>query len=283
MKIKSCLILVLLIIFFPLTAFTNDVYFYHTDNFGTPMVMTDAAGEVVWQSDELPFGEEYETIESPIQNNRRYLGKELDEESGLIYMGARFLDPATGRFNQPDPVGLVDPATGKVNQEMLLNPQRQNRYVYGLNNPYKYVDPDGEFAVTGTVLAGYGGYVAASALAAGIAHYGAPIAADTGKWLRSVLWNENAKSDESPVPDATPGRKTKGKTTQWEKSGGIDAANKDFDNKKPANVRKIPNGGRVGDLPDGKGKIIVRPNSSDGRPTLETQEGKRKHKVRYED
>jgi RHS repeat-associated protein len=58
-------------------------------------------------------------------------------------MGARFLDPKTGRFTQPDPVGLVDPATGKVNQEMLVNPQRQNRYVYALNNPYRYIDPDG--------------------------------------------------------------------------------------------------------------------------------------------
>ncbi|HID69965.1 MAG TPA: hypothetical protein EYP35_05760, partial [Desulfobacterales bacterium] len=31
----------------------------------------------------------------------------------------------------------------KVNQEMLLNPQRLNRYTYGVNNPYRYVDPDG--------------------------------------------------------------------------------------------------------------------------------------------
>jgi RHS repeat-associated protein len=62
---------------------------------------------------------------------------------GLICMGARYLDPRTGRFIQPDPVGLVDPATGKVNQEMLLNPQRLNRYVYALNNPYRYVDPEG--------------------------------------------------------------------------------------------------------------------------------------------
>jgi len=51
----------------------------------------------------------------------------------------------TGRFNQPDPEQLyVDPHTGKINQKMLLNPQRQNRYVYGLNNPYKYIDPDGK-------------------------------------------------------------------------------------------------------------------------------------------
>ncbi|MCI5207223.1 MAG: hypothetical protein D3910_00155 [Candidatus Electrothrix sp. ATG2] len=37
---------------------------------------------------------------------------------------------------------------------MLLNPQRLNRYVYGLNNPYKYVDPDGEFALLGAALIG---------------------------------------------------------------------------------------------------------------------------------
>jgi RHS repeat-associated protein len=126
-----------------MTSLAGNLYFYHTDNFGTPMAMTDINGEVVWRADELPFGEEHETIENPIPNNRRFLGKELDRESGLICMGARFLDPKTGRFTQPDPVGLVDPATGKVNQEMLVNPQRQNRYVYALNNPYKFIDPGG--------------------------------------------------------------------------------------------------------------------------------------------
>ena len=154
MKIRIYFVVAILLSLFPLTASGEEVYFYHTDNFGTPMVMTDINGAVVWRSDELPFGEEYETIESPIQNNRRYLGKELDEETGLIYMGARFLDPATGRFNRPDPVGLVDPGTGKVNQEMLLDPQRQNRYVYGLNNPYKYVDPDGNIPILAAPLIG---------------------------------------------------------------------------------------------------------------------------------
>ncbi len=119
--------------------------------------MTSQAGEVVWQADELPFGEEYETEETPNKNNHRFLGKELDDETGLVYMGARYLDPKTGRFTQPDPVGLVDPASGKVNQEMLLNPQRLNRYVYyGLNNPYKYIDPDGKFAFTTAAVVVWG-------------------------------------------------------------------------------------------------------------------------------
>jgi len=142
----------LLLSIFPTTLLAGEVLYYHTDNFGTPMAMTDKNGKVVWRADELPFGEEYETQETPERNNRRFLGKQLDKETGLVSMGARYLDPKTGRFTQPDPVGLVDPATGKVNQEMLLNPQRLNRYVYALNNPYKYVDPEGNFAIIGALL-----------------------------------------------------------------------------------------------------------------------------------
>jgi pyocin large subunit-like protein len=48
-----------------------------------------------------------------------------------------------GRFITVDPVGPVDPRTSKTNYSMLLNPQSLNRYAYGLNSPYKYVDPDG--------------------------------------------------------------------------------------------------------------------------------------------
>ncbi|WP_208609892.1 hypothetical protein [Desulfofustis glycolicus] len=43
-------------------------------------------------------------------------------------------------------MGLVDPLTGAVTLEILGNPQRLNRYAYGLNNPYRYVDPNGEWA-----------------------------------------------------------------------------------------------------------------------------------------
>jgi hypothetical protein len=48
-----------------------------------------------------------------------------------------------GRFTSPDPVGPVAPRTSKTNYKMLENPQLLNRYAYSLNNPYRYVDPDG--------------------------------------------------------------------------------------------------------------------------------------------
>jgi len=74
--------------------------------------------------------------------------------------------------------------------------------------------------------------------------------------------------------------KRKDKTKQREKPGDFDKANDDFDNLKPQNVRPIPGEGRSGDLPNGD-KVNVRPGSSDGRPTVETQSGKKKTKVRY--
>jgi type IV pilus assembly protein PilP len=63
----------------------------------------------------------------------KFTGKELDDRVGLYYYGARYYDPLLGRFITPD---YVIPGGG-------LDPQGYNRYAYVLNNPMKYVDPDG--------------------------------------------------------------------------------------------------------------------------------------------
>lgn len=190
------IVTLLLLSIFPTTLFAGEVLYYHTDNFGTPMAMTDKNGKVVWRADELPFGEEYETQETPERNNRRFLGKQLDKETGLVSMGARYLDPKTGRFTQPDPVGLVDPATGKFNQEMLLNPQRLNRYVYALNNPYKYADPDGENAIA--ILG------ASTVLAVGATIYIHQHPEIVSKIWQ--VWNENKKeTDQKSIPKGSLG------------------------------------------------------------------------------
>jgi len=76
-------------------------------------------------------------------NNKQFARKEKDKETGLYYFGARYMNDKIGRFISVDPIGPVDEKTGKVNEKMLLNPQRLNRYAYGLNNPYRYVDRDG--------------------------------------------------------------------------------------------------------------------------------------------
>lgn len=118
------------------------VYFYDTDPAGTPLVMTDSSGNVVWRADYKPFGEE-NSVTGTAANDLRFVGKVKDEETGLDYFGARYHDPRTGRFIAPDPVRAVDEKTSKTNEKMLLNPQLLNTYAYGINNPYSYVDPDG--------------------------------------------------------------------------------------------------------------------------------------------
>lgn len=64
----------------------------------------------------------------------RSTGKERDAETGLDYFESRYFSAAQGRFTSPD-----EPFAG-WNQQ---NPQSWNLYSYGLNNPLRYVDPDG--------------------------------------------------------------------------------------------------------------------------------------------
>lgn len=101
-------------------------------------------------------------------------------------------------------------------------------------------------------------------------------------WEKLTNWalNVNGADNTAPVPDATPGRETKGRTKQWVKPGGMPEANRDFDGLRPGNISELPDGGRRGVLPDGR-NINVRPDSTDGRPTVEIQDGKRRIKVRY--
>jgi filamentous hemagglutinin len=68
----------------------------------------------------------------------------------------------------------------------------------------------------------------------------------------------------------------KGSTRNFDRGGGFQQANADFNALKPTNVRTINvssgGTGRVGTLPDGR-NVIVRQTSKDGAPTLEIQGG----------
>ncbi|MBI1811920.1 MAG: RHS domain-containing protein, partial [Nitrospirae bacterium] len=140
LKLFSCM---MMLIFATISFAAEKVFFYHTDPTGTPLAMTDASGNVVWRADYKPFGEE-QSITGTLENNEKFVGKEKDKETGLQYFGARYMKDEIGRFVTVDPVGPVDPRTSKTNYAMLTNPQRLNRYAYSLNNPYRYLDPNGK-------------------------------------------------------------------------------------------------------------------------------------------
>lgn len=99
---------------------------------------------------------------------------------------------------------------------------------------------------------------------------------------------ENARNSEKQnitVEDLTStsskGNETTGRSKLFERTGGSNAANKEFDALSPSEIKDIP-GGRVGKLPDGR-TVIVRERSTDGRPTLEIQSGKNRIKFRYDE
>ena len=65
-------------------------YFYHPDHLGSTSYITDASGEVYQHLEYFAFGETF--VEEHSNTERTpYLfnGKELDEETGLYYYGAR--------------------------------------------------------------------------------------------------------------------------------------------------------------------------------------------------
>jgi RHS repeat-associated protein len=85
----------------------------------------------------------------------RFTGKELDEETGLYYYGARYLNPRTSRWISPDPgletylpVPPVDDEARKHNRNLpgqggVFNYVNLAAYYYAGNNPMKYADPSG--------------------------------------------------------------------------------------------------------------------------------------------
>ncbi len=113
------------------------VTYFHNDIAGTPIVATDANGNVVWKESYLPYGDKLNNSAASSDNKLGFTGKPYDGNTGLSYMGARYYDPLLGRFMGVDPV--------RFDEE---NIHSFNRYAYGNNNPYKFVDPDGREAVT---------------------------------------------------------------------------------------------------------------------------------------
>ena len=74
---------------------------------------------------------------SSVGNPWHFSSKRLDPESGWIYFGRRYYDPATGRWTTPDPVGFQD---------------GPNLYAYVKNNPLTHFDEYGLYEVGGRSL-----------------------------------------------------------------------------------------------------------------------------------
>ena len=128
----------------PSSQIVSIVYSYHTDYMGTPLAITNFNGTKVWSAEYLPFGEIY-SVDSTIQNFKRFVGNEQDEETLLGNFRARYLEYSIGRFLAVDPVRAVNINDSTVNFNILHTNQRLNLYSYSQNNPIARSDKDGLF------------------------------------------------------------------------------------------------------------------------------------------
>jgi len=112
-------------------------YYFHSDHLGSSSLITNQSGDVVQHLEYIPFGEVFiderpstGTWSTPYKFN----AKELDEETGLYYYGARYYDPRSSVWISVDPLAEKYPNVSS--------------YVYCLDNPVKHVDPDGKWVAS---------------------------------------------------------------------------------------------------------------------------------------
>nr|WP_314159756.1 RHS repeat-associated core domain-containing protein [uncultured Prevotella sp.] len=108
----------------------EETFFYHSDHLGSTSYITDDKANITQYDAYLPYGEllvdEHSSSEElPYKFN----GKQFDEETGLYYYGARYMNPVMSLWYGADPLAEKYQSIGG--------------YVYCIGNPVKYFDPDG--------------------------------------------------------------------------------------------------------------------------------------------
>ncbi|MCZ8182435.1 MAG: FG-GAP-like repeat-containing protein [Beijerinckiaceae bacterium] len=110
----------------------GQTFFHHRDHLKSIRLITDGAGAQTKRSTFTSFGDKgLESVVTGHREEKGYIGENADAETGLIYLHARYYDPAIGRFISPD---WWDPNTPGVGT---------NRYAYASNDPINRSDRNG--------------------------------------------------------------------------------------------------------------------------------------------
>ena len=104
---------------------------------GSTSYVTDKDGSIYQHVQYFPFGETWvEETSSTEKLPYLFTSKELDEETGLYYFGARYYDPRTSVWQSTDPA-LGSPSNSVGSSLELAS------HAYGGQNPIKFNDPTG--------------------------------------------------------------------------------------------------------------------------------------------
>ena len=108
----------------------EETFFYHSDHLGSTSYITDDHANITQYDAYLPYGELLVDEHSSSEDlPYKFNGKQFDEETGLYYYGARYMNPVTSLWYGVDPLAEKYLKTGA--------------YVYCGGNPIVLKDPDG--------------------------------------------------------------------------------------------------------------------------------------------
>ena len=108
----------------------EETFFYHSDHLGSTSYITDDHANITQYDAYLPYGELLVDEHSSSEDlPYKFNGKQFDEETGLYYYGARYMNPVTSIWYRVDPLAEKYPNISS--------------YCYTINNPIRYIDIKG--------------------------------------------------------------------------------------------------------------------------------------------
>lgn len=142
--------------FLPVSSFTEtgtetEAYWFHPDHLGSSNYVTNFSGEVSQHMEYFAFGETFiEEHKNSHNAPYKFNGKELDEESGLYYYGARYYDPRISIWSSTDPLSGFNPIFEEEHyfdfehNGGVSNSFNHATYSYCYQNPIILLDPNGK-------------------------------------------------------------------------------------------------------------------------------------------
>ena len=120
----------------------EETFFYHSDHLGSTSYITDDKGNITQYDAYLPYGELLVDEHSSSEDlPYKFNGKQFDNETGLYYYGARYMNPMASIWYGVDPLA-----------EKYIN---IGSYIYCHSSPIMLIDPTGEgdyYAKNGSYL-----------------------------------------------------------------------------------------------------------------------------------
>jgi RHS repeat-associated protein len=115
------------------------------NHLGSTTLKLNQKGQISSHEEYFPYGStsyQAKCRSAVVSGQYRYTGKERDEGSELYYHGARYYVPWIGRWTAMDPVLICNHAPPSP-----FSGATDSGYIYGINNPVKFTDPNGKQGV----------------------------------------------------------------------------------------------------------------------------------------